>query len=93
MLNIGDFNSFLFPTRGDGSFNKFGHPVPDPNDSNIDRWNLESIGPGAITINIADLNALNPAVNAPTARPPMFGGQPAFFADAGNGVGGCPLSP
>lgn len=53
----------------------------------------ESIGPGAVTINIADLNALNPAVAWPTARPPTFGGQPAFFADAGDGVGGCPLPP
>jgi hypothetical protein len=88
-LNIGDFNSFLFPLRGDGSFNKFGHPVPDPNDASIARWNLESAGPGATTINIGDLNALNPAVIAPTARPPMFGGQPAFFTNGGV----CPLSP
>ena len=89
MLNIGDFNSFIFPLRGDGSFNKFGHPVPDANDSSIARWNLESIGVGALTINIADLNALNPAVNAPTARLPMFGGKPAFFTNGGV----CPLPP
>ena len=88
-LNIGDLNSFLFPLRGNGSFNKFGHPVPDPDDSNIARWNLL---PDAI-VNIGDLNALNPAVLAPTARPPMFGGQPAFFTDVGNGVGGCPFPP
>jgi len=63
--------------------------VPDPDDSNIARWNLL---PDAI-VNIGDLNALNPAVLAPTARPPMFGGQPAFFTDVGNGVGGCPFPP
>jgi hypothetical protein len=35
------------------------------------------------------LNALNPAVNAPTARPPMFGGLPAFFTNGGQ----CPYPP
>jgi len=88
-LNIGDFNSFLFPLRGNASFNKFAHPVPDPDDLLIARWNLL---PDA-TINIGDLNALNPAVNSPTSQAPMFGGQPAFFTDAGNGVGGCPFPP
>ena len=108
-LNIGDINSFLFPLRdlngntipgepgpppagdndGSGLFNKFGHAVPDPNDASIPRWNLI----GGPDINIGDLNALNPAVDAPTARPPMFGGQPAFFTDVGNGVGGCPFAP
>ena len=88
-LNIGDFTSFIFPTRPDGSFHKFGHPVPDPQDASIARWNLDPSG----SINIADLNALNPAVLAPTARPPMFGGQPAFFANVGNGIGGCPWPP
>jgi len=84
ILNIGDFNSFLFPLRIDGSFNKFGHAVPD-SDSNIARWNLA----GGNDINIGDLNALNPGVNAPTARPPMFGGQPAFFTNGGQ----CPGPP
>jgi hypothetical protein len=88
-LNIGDINSFLFPLRGDGSFNKFGHPVPDPQDINIARWNLTLGG----DINIGDLNALNPAVIAATSRPPMFGGQPAFFANAGSGIGVCPFPP
>jgi len=88
-LTIGDFSSFLFPLRADGSFNKIGHPVPDPADANIERWNLQVDG----TINVGDLNALNPAVDAPTSRPPMFGGQPAFFANVGNGVGGCPFPP
>jgi hypothetical protein len=88
-LNIGDITSFIFPLRPDGSFHKFGHPVPDPQDANIARWNLDPNG----TINVGDLNALNPAVIAPTARPPMFGGQPAFFTNVGNGVGGCPFPP
>ncbi len=89
ILNIGDFNSFLFPLRGNGSFNKFGHPVPDAQDSNIARWNLDSAGAGATTIDIGDINAINPAVLAPTARPPMFGGQPAFFTNGGQ----CPFPP
>ena len=84
-LNIGDFTSFIFPTRLDGSFHKFGHPVPDLDDTTISRWNLNPNG----SINIADLNALNPAIDAPTARPPMFGGQPAFFTNGGL----CPSPP
>jgi hypothetical protein len=84
-LNIGDFNSFLSPPRPDDSFNKFGHTVPDPNDPAIRRWNLL---PDAI-INVGDLNALNPAVLAPTASPPLFSGQPAFFANGGQ----CPFPP
>ena len=84
-LNIGDLNSFLFPLRGNGSFNKFGHPVPDPADASIGRWNLQVDA----TINIGDINALNPAVDATTARPPMFGGQPAFFTNGGL----CPFPP
>jgi hypothetical protein len=73
-LNIGDINSFLFPLRPDQTFNKFGHTVPDPNDPNLVRWDFD----GNNTIGIADINALNPAVQAPTARPPMLGGVPAF---------------
>jgi len=73
-LDIGDINSFVFPLRGDGSFNKFGHPVPDPDDPNIKRWNLDPDG----AVNISDINAINPAVTASTARPPMFNGEPAF---------------
>ncbi len=88
-LNIGDFNSFVFPLRANSSFNKFGHPVPDPDDANIARWNLDPEGASATIINIGDLNAINPAVLAPTARPPMFGGQPAFFTNGGK----CPLPP
>jgi hypothetical protein len=84
-LNIADFASFIFPLRTDGSFRKFGHPVPDPDDASIARWNLD---PNAV-INIADLNALNPGVNSPTSRPPMFGGQPAFFTNGGV----CPFTP
>lgn len=84
-LNIGDMNSFLFPLRPNGSFNKFGHAVPDAQDASIARWNLD---PNS-AINIGDMNAINPAVLAPTARPPMFGGQPAFFTNAGL----CPWPP
>ena len=73
-LNIQDFGSFLFPLRPDGSFSRFFHPVPDPEDSNIVRWDLSP----STSINIADLNAINPAVLATTARPPMFNGEPAF---------------
>lgn len=84
-LNIADLSSFIFPSRGDGSFNKMGHPVPDPDDPIIARWNLDPNG----VINIADLNALNPAVDAPTSRPPMLGGVPAFFTNLGQ----CPFPP
>ena len=87
-LNIGDLNSFLFPlgtNDGHGVFNYFGHPVPDPGRANEERWNLLVDG----MINIGDLNALNPAVDAPTSRPPMFGGQPAFFTNGGL----CPFPP
>jgi hypothetical protein len=74
-LNIADFNSFVFPLRADGSLNKFGHTVPDLDDPLLVRWDLD---PSSPSISIADINALNPAVNNPTSRPPMFGGQPAF---------------
>jgi hypothetical protein len=87
-LNIGDFNSFTVPAGandGHGTFNYFGHPVPDAGRVNEQRWNLQVDG----AINIADLNALSPGVNAPTSRPPMFGGQPAFFTNGGQ----CPGPP
>jgi len=74
VFNIGDINSFLFPLRADQSFNKFNHPVPDPQDPLIARWDIQQ----STSINIGDLNAINPALNIPTARPPMFNGQPAF---------------
>jgi len=89
-LDIGDFNSFLFPLRADSSFNKWGHPVPDAMDADIERWDLDA---GDGVIDIGDINAINPAILAPTARPPMFGGQPAFLSDVGNGIGGCPFPP
>jgi len=102
ILNVADIASFLFPERtvddGHGMFNKYHHPLDDAAPSGIDaamaRWNLLASPHLPTTmINIGDLNALNPAVNAPTARPPMFGGQPAFFTDVGNGVGACPFPP
>jgi hypothetical protein len=88
-LNIGDFTSFIFPLRPDLSFAYMNHTVPDPNIAGEERWNLDVAGGGAGIINIADLNTLNPAVNAPTSRPPMFGGQPAFFTNLGT----CPWPP
>ncbi len=104
-LNIGDINSFTTPTRPNadhpytdshGSFNKFGHTLDDapPTDGAIDplmaRWNLDT--PPHLTttqIDIGDLNAINPGVSASTSRPPMFGGQPAFFTNGGQ----CPYAP
>ncbi len=74
IFNISDFGSFIFPLRGDGSFNKFGHSIPDPADPDLVRWDMD---PNSV-IDIADMNAINPAVTATTARPPMFGGAPAF---------------
>ena len=91
-LNIADFSSFIFPlgaNDGHGAFAYFGHTVPDAGRVNEQRWNLDTAGPGAGAINIADLNALNPAVNATTSRPPMFNGQPAFFTNLGQ----CPWPP
>ena len=85
LLSIVDFNSFLYPLRGDGSFHKLGHSVPDAQDASISHWNLEPNG----LISIGDLNALNPGVIAPTSHPPMFGGQPAFFTNGGR----CPWPP
>ncbi len=89
-LNIGDVNSFLFPLRADSSFNKWDHSVPDAMDAEIERWDLDA---GDGVIDIGDINAINPAVLAPTARPPMFGGHPAFLSNVGNGIGGCPFPP
>jgi hypothetical protein len=80
-LNIADINSFLTPLRGDGTFAKFGHPVPDPEDSTIGRWNLRQ--PANDVIDIADLNRLNPGVNTTQARPPMWEGEIAFFIFGG----------
>jgi hypothetical protein len=84
-LNVADINSFVYPLRADGSFNKFGHPVPDPQDNEIARWNLN---PDSV-ISVGDLNALNPGAMSQTAHPPMFGGQPAIFTDYGQ----CPWPP
>jgi hypothetical protein len=98
VVNIQDLNSFLSPNRpvndGHGLFNKFGHPLDDDGDTTIDpamaRWNLQTPPHDATTlINIGDLNSLiNGAVGSP-ARPPMFGGLPAFFTSGGM----CPWAP
>lgn len=85
MLDIGDFNSFVFPMGtddGHGAFAYFGHPVLDPGRTNEERWNLS---PNE-AIDIADINAINPAVSASTSRPPMLGGTPAFAQS-------CPYAP
>lgn len=84
-LNVADFHSFMFPLRQNGSLNKMHHTVPDPSDPALVRWDLD----GDNEVTIADLNALNPATLASTARPPMFGGQPAFFTN----IGQCPFPP
>ncbi len=89
-------------TDGHGLFNKFGHPLDDANngtgmpppDGLIDplmaRWNLDNPPHLAgTTIDIGDLNAINPGITATTARPPMSGGQPAFFTNGGM----CPYAP
>lgn len=73
-LGIGDFGSFLFPLRPDESFSKFGHSVPDPDDPNLVRWDLD---PNDV-IDVGDMAAINPALLGPTARPPMFDGEAAF---------------
>ena len=86
-MNIGDFQSFIAPSRSDGSFNKFGHPVPDPADPNIRRWDLAQPSNGVI--DIADLNRINPGVVSSATRPPMFGGQTVFFTNGGR----CPYPP
>ena len=88
-VNIADINSFLFPLRVDGSWAKFGH-----SDSAITRWDLDPDG----IINIGDLNDLNPGTFSSSARPPMFGGEPAFFMDPDGpsgpkSVGECPWPP
>ena len=86
VLSIGDLNSFIFPNGpddGHGTFAYFGHTVPDAGRVNEERRDLDPNG----VIDIGNINALNPMVTAPSARPPMFGGQPAFFA------GACPWPP
>jgi len=94
ILNIGDFNGFLSPPRPDSTFNKITHPLDDDGNTVIDaamaRWNLQLPPHEPSTpINIGDLNALNPATDAGTSKPPMFGGQPAFFTNGGQ----CPFPP
>jgi hypothetical protein len=93
-LNIADLNSFLSPLRPDGSFNKFNHQLDEDGDTVIDaamaRWNLQTPPHLATTeINIGDLNALITGAAGSPARPPMFGGQQAFFTSGGV----CPWPP
>jgi len=98
ILNIADIVSFLSPPRpddGHGTFNKFNHPLDDDGDTVVDplmaRWNLQNSpadGPATV-INIADLNSLLTGAVGSPARPPMFGGQQAFFTSGGT----CPWPP
>ncbi|HLC28294.1 MAG TPA: hypothetical protein VJL07_02490 [Dehalococcoidia bacterium] len=106
-MNIQDLNSFLAPNRfvddGHGLFNKVFHPLDDDGDTAIDpamaRWNLQTTPHTASTaINIGDLNALITGAAGSGARPPMFGGEPAFFTDVDGpsgplGMGECPFPP
>jgi hypothetical protein len=73
---------------GHGVFNKFNHPLDDDGNTVIDaamaRWNLQPPPHLATTLmNIGDLNALITGAVGSGARPPMFGGQPAFFTNGG----------
>jgi len=87
-------NSFLSPLRLDGTFNKFNHALDNDGDTAIDpvmaRWNL-ALPPQtpSTLINIQDLNVLLTGAIGSPARPPMFGGQPAFFTNGGQ----CPWPP
>jgi hypothetical protein len=57
---------------------------------NVARWNLQNPPhSGTTAINIGDLNALITGPAGTPARPPMFGGQQAFFTNTGN----CPWPP
>jgi len=38
-MDGGDLNSFLFPLRGDSSFNTFGHPTSEG--ASTKRWDLD----------------------------------------------------
>ena len=80
--NDGHFDDVLSPGF---SWAYFGHTVPDAGRPGVERWNLGR--PTNAVIDIGDINPMNPAVTAPTARPPMFGGAQAFFA------GECPWPP
>ena len=79
---------------GHGVFNKFNHPLDDDGDTVIDaamaRWNI-ALPPhlASTPINIQDLNALITGAIGSPARPPMFGGLPAFFTNGGL----CPWPP
>ena len=93
LLNIGDLGSFIIPkdvhVDAHGNFNYFNHTVPDASAPNSARWNVDATGASAAVINIADLNALLTGDAGSPARPPMFGGQRAFFTNGGQ----CPWPP
>jgi len=98
IVNIQDLNSFLSPNRlvddGHGLHNKMFHALDEDGDTVIDpamaRWNLQTPPHTAATlINIGDLNAIITGADGSPARPPMFGGQQAFFTNGGM----CPWAP
>jgi hypothetical protein len=62
----------------------------DPPTYNVRRWNLQ-LPPHLTTtqINIGDLGALVVGAVGSPGRPPMFGGQTAFFTNGGR----CPFAP
>lgn len=90
----GTFNKINHPLDDDGDTviesNEDPPTEPDVQSYNLRRWNLQ-LPPHdpATNIDIGDLNALNPATIAATARPPMLSGQPAFFTNGGL----CPFPP
>jgi hypothetical protein len=91
------FDGHVGPS-GTTSYNKFNHTLDDtaPFDgvSGIDplmaRWNIATPPhTGTTAINIGDLGALINGTAGSPARPPMFGGLPAFFTSGGL----CPWDP
>lgn len=87
-VDIGDLTSFTSPSGlndGHGTFSYLNHTVPDAGRVNEERWNLDQAGSSAGIINAGqtnastgDMNAIKAETNSPTARPPMFSGQPAW---------------
>jgi len=89
----GSFNIFGHPLDDDGDavIESAEDPgAPGGATYNVARWNLQAPPHlPATQINIADLNALITGAPGSPARPPMFGGQQAFFTNLGQ----CPWPP
>ncbi len=89
----GPFNTFGHNLDDDGDtiIEDAEDPAPiGPPFFDVHRWNLD-LPPhlAATKIDIGDLNAINPGVDAQTSRPPMMGHGPAFFTNGGQ----CPFAP